>query len=438
MSIILASILVFSILVIIHELGHFLAAKWMGVRVEKFSIGFPPTLFKKKIGETEFAISAIPLGGFVKMAGFIDESMDSELTGAEDEFSSKPVWRRIIIITAGVVMNLFLAVLILTFLNYYQGERILPYTEVGVVQEGGVASRIDFEKGDEIISVNGEPVQNWNEITEAFINNLNADITFEVIRSGKKIDLVYQKEWFQDKHGEQLDITPRIPARVGRVSSGMPADELGLQTADRILELDGKTVEDWTDMTKVIEANAGETIPIKWQRDGQLMSGEITPEPHSQKNAEGKTVEVGKIGISFYMQYRDIGFGKAVINGFSNTYKMIALNVRGLWWVISGTKSASEIMGGPITIAKMAGDAATAGWVELWYFIAVLSAILAFFNILPIPALDGGHLFFLIFEGIMRKPIPVKTKIKIQQVGMAILLTVIVLILYVDLKRFLF
>lgn len=434
---ILAIIFVFSVLVVIHELGHFLAAKWMGVRVEKFSIGFPPTIFSKKIGDTEFSISAIPLGGYVKLAGFIDESMDSKVTGADDEFNSKPVWRRVVIITAGVIMNLFLAVAILTSLNYYQGEQILPYTTVGDVQPGGVASKIGFQENDKIVSVNQAEVDNWNQITEAFIDNLNSDITFNVIRDGQTVQLVYKKEWFQDRKGEQLDLNPQIASMVGDVSSDMPAGQIGLQKGDLITELNGQPVRDWNGMTDIIRANPDKPVSIKWQRDGQTMSAEITPQAFTE-NVDGEEIDVGKIGITFYIDYRDVGIGTAIVNGFTNTYKMIALNIRGLWWVISGTKSASEIMGGPITIAKMAGDAADAGWLQLWYLIAVLSAVLAFFNILPIPALDGGHLFFILLEGIMRKPLPTKAKIKIQQIGMAILLTFIVLILYVDLKRMLF
>jgi len=435
---IIASIFVFSVLVVIHELGHFLAAKWMGVRVEKFSIGFPPTIYSKKIGETEFSISAIPLGGYVKMAGFIDESMDTNVTGAPDEFNSKPVWRRIVIITAGVVMNLFLAVFIMSALNYSQGEQILPYTIVGQVNEGGVSERVGFVQGDKILSINGQSINNWNEITEAFIDNLNQDIRFDIIRDGNSKTLLYDKEWFKEKEGEQLDLIPQIGSIVGELSSDMPARELGLMTGDLITELDGQPVSDWLGMTEVIRKNPDNAISIKWERNGQKLSGMITPQSFSEKSSNGEEIQVGKIGISFYLEYREIGPGQAVINGVENTYKMIALNMRGLWWVISGTKSASEIIGGPIAIAKMAGEAADAGWVKLWYLIAVLSAVLAFFNILPIPALDGGHLFFLIIEGIIRKPLSSKAKIKFQQIGMAILLTFIILILYVDLKRILF
>ncbi len=435
---IIAIVFVFSVLVIIHELGHFLAAKWMGVRVEKFSIGFPPSIFSKKIGETEFSISAIPLGGFVKMSGFVDESLDTEVTGADYEFNSKPVWRRIIIIIAGVVMNLLLAVAIMTALNFFQGEKIITTTTIGQVEEAGVASKIGFQKYDEILAINGKPIDNWNELQETFIENLNRDMHFEVFRDGRKIDLFYKKEWFSEEKGEQLNLLPLFEPKVGDVHQSMPAGDLGLERGDIITSVAGKKVSDWSEMTEIIRQNPGETIVISWKRDGRVMKGEITPQSFEEKNQEGEVQEVGKIGIGYFYEHREVGFIAAIGNGVVNTVDLIALNLRGLWWVLSGTKSAQEILGGPIMIAKMAGDAAQAGWTYLWYLIAALSAILAFFNILPIPALDGGHLFFLIIEGVMGKPLPSSARIKIQQIGMAILITLIIFIIYVDLRRLLF
>ncbi|MBD3224602.1 MAG: RIP metalloprotease RseP [Caldithrix sp.] len=434
---IVAIIFVFSVLVIIHELGHFLAARWMGVRVDKFSIGFPPTIYSRKIGQTEFSISAIPLGGFVKMAGFIDESMDTEATGAEDEFSSKPVWKRIVIITAGVVMNLLLAVLIMTMLNFFQGERIIPNTTVGQV-EAGIAQKVGFQENDEILAINGQSVNNWNQIQEIFIDNLNRDITFTVLRNGQEVTLAYNKEWFKSEGGERLNLVPKFPAKVGDVNTGMPAGELGLQRGDVITSLAGKEISDWKQMTEIIRQYPGEEISVTWLRDGKQMEGTIAPQVFEEKNEDDETIEVGKIGIGYYYEHRDVGPFTAIKNGVINTIDLIGLNIRGLWWVISGTKSAQEILGGPIMIAKMAGDAAQAGWTYLWYLIAALSAILAFFNILPIPALDGGHLFFLVIEGVMGKPLPVSTRLRIQQIGMAILLTLIIFIIYIDLRRLLF
>ncbi len=438
MTNLLAVIFVFGVLVIIHELGHFLAAKLMGVRVERFSIGFPPKLFSKKIGETEFTISAIPLGGYVKMAGFIDESMDSKITGAPDEFQSKPTWKKIIIITGGVVMNFLLAILVLSILNFVQGERILPTTTVAYVSEKGIAQRIGFQKNDKILSINGVEVHNWNEVQERFVENLNHDIVFTVLRNNEKIQLTYKKEWFKEDKGEQLDVIPLIPAKVGEVTPGMPASKIGLKTGDEIVAIAGQPVHDWIEMTKIIRKYPGKTIPIQWRRGDSIYSAKITPQPFEEKNEKGELIKVGKIGISQFLEYHEVSLPESFVLGFQNTIDLLKLNIKGIVWVITGTKSARDIIGGPIMIAKMAGDAAQAGWTYLWYLIAALSTVLAFFNILPIPALDGGHLVFIIIEGIRGRPIPIKVKLKIQQIGLALLFTLLVLIFYVDISRLFF
>jgi regulator of sigma E protease len=434
----LAIVFVFGILVVIHELGHFLAAKWMGVRVERFSIGFPPRLFGKKIGDTDYCISAIPLGGYVKLSGMVDESMDGQLTGADYEFSSKPVWKRIVIITAGVIMNFLLAIVILSIVSFSKGEVVYPSTQIGSIGEDGIAQRIGLEVGDKIAAIDGVPISTWNEIQIEFIKHLNADIHFDVIRGDEKLSLVYKKEWFSEKNAELLDIGWEPSARVGEIKKDSPAEAVGLQFGDEIAKINGEVVNNWTEMTKIIKSNPGNLITIDYKRDGRSQSVEIIPESFSEKDSDGNEIMVGRIGVYIYYETYDIGFFKAIENGVNNTFALIGLNMRGLWWVITGTKSASDVIGGPIMIAKLAQDAAEVGWDRLWNLTAALSAILAFFNILPIPALDGGHLVFLILEGILGKPISTRTKLVVQQIGMAILLTLIVLIIYIDIRRLLF
>jgi len=434
----LAIVFVFGILVVIHELGHFLAAKWMGVRVERFSIGFPPRIFGKKIGDTDYCISAIPLGGYVKLSGMVDESMDGQLTGAEYEFSSKPVWKRIIIIIAGVVMNFLLAILILSIVSFSKGEVVYPSTEIGSVGQMGIAQRIGFEVGDKIMAIDGVPITTWNEIQTEFIKNLNDDIRFDVMRGAEKLTLTYKKEWFSEKNAELLDIGWVPPAKVGEVKKDSPAEMAGMQFGDDIKRINDTYVKNWNEMTALIKTNPGKPITVEIERAGKAQSIEITPEVFTEKDSDGNEVSVGRIGIYIYYETYDINIFQAIENGVKNTFALIGLNMRGLWWVITGTKSASDVIGGPIMIAKLAQDAAEVGWDRLWNLTAALSAILAFFNILPIPALDGGHLVFLILEGILGRPISTRTKLVVQQIGMAILLTLIVLIIYIDIRRLLF
>lgn len=435
---ILSIIFAFGILVLIHELGHFLAAKWMGVRVEKFSIGFPPRLFSKKIGETEFSISAIPLGGYVKMSGFIDESMDSKLTGADYEYSSKPVWRRMIIITAGVIMNLLLAIVIYTFLSYSQGETKNPTTTIKVTGESGIAKKIGFKDGDKILSVNNQPVEYWDQVGLGFFDNIENDVTFKVQRGEATLDLVYKHQWLSDEKGELLDIAPVLPARVGETVPDMPASDIGLQRGDVITELDGKPINNWQEMTEVIRNNPEKPMSIKWNRDGSFHQATITPKKIHSTDDEENDTSFGQIGIGYYYLQKPVSFGTALVNGIVQPFRIIYMNIMGLKWVISGVKSAEESFAGPGTIAKMVSDAADRGWVYYLNMLGILNSVLAFFNMLPIPALDGGHFAFLLVEGIMRKPLSIKTRIVVQQLGMALLLSLIVFILYIDFNRLFF
>ena len=434
----LAIAFVFSFLVFFHELGHFLAAKLLGVRVERFSIGFPPRVYGKKIGDTDYCISAIPFGGYVKMSGMIDESLDKETTGADYEFNSKPVWKRVVIITAGVVMNFIIAIVIITFLNYSQGKSILPHTEISAVGNDGVAQKVGFQVEDRILSINGVEVRTWNDVNKEFINNLNNNIRFSVVRDNQTINLDYKKEWFAEENGEILDLVPMPSSKIGQVMPGMPAAEAGMQSGDKIIEIAGVGVSNWIELTNEVRKYAGDSINVKWDRNGEILSATMSPSPATVKDTAGVMITVGKIGVGYFYIHEPISFGEAVVSGFTGTIDMIALNIRALGWIISGVKPAKDVIGGPIMIAKMAGEAADSGWQNYWAFIAYLSAILAFFNILPIPALDGGHLTILIIEGIRRKPLSANTVIKIQQVGMAILLTFIVLVLYVDISRIFF
>jgi regulator of sigma E protease len=324
----LAIVFVFGLLVVIHELGHFLAAKWMGVRVERFSIGFPPRLFGKKIGDTDYCISAIPLGGYVKLSGMIDESMDGELTGADHEYSSKPVWKRIIIITAGVVMNFLLAILILTIVSYSKGEVVYPSTEIGSIGQDGIAKRIGLEVGDKIAAIEGVAITTWNEIQTEFIKHLNDDIHFDVIRGDEKLSLTYKKEWFSEKNAELLDIGWSPSARVGEIMKDSPAEKAGFMFGDEIEKINGVVVNNWTEMTRLIKENPGNLITIEYKRDGQSQSVDIIPETFDEKDSEGNEIAVGRVGIYIYYETYEIGLFRAVENGINNTERTMVGDYR--------------------------------------------------------------------------------------------------------------
>ncbi|MFZ0391153.1 MAG: RIP metalloprotease RseP [Calditrichia bacterium] len=434
----LSIIFVLSILVFFHELGHFMFAKLFGVRVDRFSIGFPPRLIGFKLGETDYCISAIPFGGYVKMAGVVDESMDSEsLTGAPDEFASKKWWQKVLILIGGVTMNMILAWVIISGILHFEGEPMLPSTTVGQVVEGGISEEAGLQTGDQIISVNGEQVTNWNDISQAYIANLGSKITFTVKRSGRETEVVFDKNVLQQKNSDMLDIFPLIPARVGEIQPDSPADHAGLQRGDRIVRIKGQPVNNWNEMTDLIQENAEKSLQIEILRESKTISKTLTPESTSIISEDGSEKVVGKIGIGVYYDKREIGVFPALAEGFQRTWFFTTMNIKALSWLVTGKKSAKEMLGGPIMITKMAGDFAKSGFTSLMELIAHLSIMLAIVNILPIPALDGGHITITLIEEIRRKPLSLNTKVKIQQVGMAILFVLIIFVMYNDILRLL-
>lgn len=431
-----AMVFVLSILIFFHELGHFLTAKLFGVRVERFSIGFPPRLFGKKIGDTDYCVSAIPLGGYVKLSGMIDESMDaSGLKGEPYEFMSKPLYQKVIIISAGVIMNVILAVVILTAIFWVRGEQILPTTTVGEVVSNGIAQIAGLEKGDKILAINGKPVQTWNDINQQFVANLGDKIDFTVDRGGNERHLIFSGRDAKGKSVDQLGAYPFIPAKVGDLIPGYPAIKSGLKRGDLIVAINGQKVSDWQSMTDIIHGSAGKPVQVEVSRAGKTMTFTIVPKAVVQQDTSGVEKTVGMIGIGYYLETREIDLPQAVVEGVNNTVLVAQLNVKGFSWVLSGRRSAKDVLGGPIMITKLAGDFARTGFLNLLVLVAHLSVILAIINILPIPALDGGHLALILIEGIRRKPLPIKAKMRIQQIGMGFLLILMLFIIFNDLNR---
>ena len=429
-------IFVLSILVFFHELGHFLFAKLFGVRVERFSIGFPPRLFGVKWGDTDYCVSAIPFGGYVKMAGVVDESMDtSQLTGAPFEFNSKKWWQKTLILIGGVSMNILLAWIILSSLLHIKGEPIVPSTTIGYITENGVSQKVGLQVGDEILKINQQPVSTWNEIVDLYLANLGREIIFTIKREGQVVDLVFDKKMIEQKNAEQLDIFPRFQAIVGDINPNSPAQAADLRIGDKIVRINDEAINNWDEMTNIIRRHGGKSLEFEIVRGDETLVKYITPETVSKIDESGVDHMVGQIGIGPYYDQKKLAAWPALVKGFNKTIFISQMSVKGLWWLLTGKKSVRESLGGPIMITKMAGDFAKIGFDYLMELIANLSIMLALINILPIPALDGGHILIVAIEEIRRKPLTVKTKIKIQQIGMAILFALIIFVMYNDITR---
>jgi len=355
------------------------------------------------------------------------------------EFRSKNTFQKLTIISAGVIMNFVLAVGILSGIFWFKGERIYPNTTVGPIPEGSIAIDMGLQNGDRILDVNHQKIISWNEIFSTFAKNVGNDITITVSRAGDIVELNVPKSVLSIENLEKLEIYQRYSSVVGQVFPDTPAEESGLQSGDKIIAINNKPISDWYDMTDVVRNSPDVELLVTIQRDGETKQLSITPEKQMEKDTEGNIAAVGKIGIApnVEFEWKEVPFGNAIYKGFNQVGVFLYMNVKGLAMVISGDVSARDALGGPIKIGEMAGEIAKTGFLNLLEFTALLSAILAVINILPIPALDGGHLLIIIIEGVRRKPISIKTKMIIQQVGMAILLLLMLFIFYNDISRLL-
>ena len=387
MTTIFAMIFVLGILIFVHELGHFLAARSIGVRVERFSLGDPPRFLsftsttegllfrlyfykwndarklewkpiiekvvstpRNKASETEYCLALVPLGGYVKVAGYVDESLDVELTGAPDELNSKNRLQQIWFMSAGVLMNILLAVVFFTGITLHTG----------------------------LAEVTDEPIV--------------------------------------------MDVT-----------SGFPAKAAGIVSGDRILTVEGKPINKWTDLTTIVHAIPDQEITVTWEHKQQKLTAVLKTRTGSIPDGYGMK-EVGLLGVTGGYEIRGAGLGESFVNGIGQTGYWFGMIVRSLTMIASGEASMKEI-GGPILIAQLAGESARAGMIALLSFTAIISINLAFINILPIPGLDGGHILLVTLEAITRRQFPLKVRMVIQQAGMAMLLLLIIVVIYNDLSR---
>ncbi len=422
------------VLIFIHELGHFLAAKLTGMRVDRFSIGFPPRAFGKKFGDTDYCISWVPLGGYVKIAGMIDESFDTEFVNRVPEpweFRAKPMWARMLVISAGVIMNILLAITIFWFISYSNGKVIKETTEVGFILSETPAARAGFQPGDRILAINGIPVTHWEEIENSiYIENFGSSIAFDVERNGRRITLTAPAQELKDLTEKPFGIVEAytVPT-IKAVESGMPAEKLGLKAGDIITAIN-QSPASYPQVVSAIKQHAGAPIVIQWKSEGSLRTGTTTV---TKEGRIGISIEGIYTGPIKRIQYSLLG---ALPQGIKRSGESVYLFYLTISKIIAGQASIRESFGGPIAIAQLATQSAGLGLTSFLGFMALLSMSLAILNILPIPALDGGHLLMLFLEKIFRREIPYKVKLVIQQAGFILLLAFMAFVIYNDISRF--
>jgi len=433
---------VLGVLVFVHELGHFLAAKRVGIRVLKFQLGFNPTIVKFRRGDTEYGIGALPLGGYVKMAGENPEDVArderGELVKRSDEFLSKTKWERFQVLIMGPVMNLLLA-FVLTAVVLYQGIEKAAYDDeppvVGAVAEGSAASKTDIKPGDKIISVAGREVDTWEDFFLQISQRPKRDTELKLLRNGFEITRQVTPTQVSQSRFEigEIGVLPDVHPFVPRVNQGEPADKAGIKPGDVILAVDGKRITFRPELINAIASKPNTPITITIQRNNQQQNVQVTP---TLGGCVGVTAKIGCIGVQIGEPTKSIkpSLGGALEMSVSKNAEYAKIIFQTLWGLVTRETSLKQLMG-PVAIAQLSGESVQLGWVALFSLMASISLNLGLLNLMPIPVLDGGHIFIMMLEGIARRDFSVRVKEKMLIAGFVVILMLMVTVIYNDLMR---
>ncbi len=437
---VLAGIIMLGILVFIHELGHFCVAKMAGVKVLKFSLGFGPRLVSRQWGETEYMICAVPLGGYVQMLGEGggEEGEKAELTEEEKvrSFAHKPVSSRTAIIAAGPLMNLALPFLVLP-LAFLVGVNLPAFLDnapcVGYVVAESEGARAGFKPGDCIISINGDEVGSWSDTNTTIIAHAGSPLSIDLERNGSLVELVMSPEGGGVEGLQSLGLLPVQEAVIGNLAPGMPALAAGMEVGDKIVAVGEAPIESWYDLKPTIQAQGERPQTFTVERDGRTV--ELTIQPvREQTNGSDYLIGVSPHQDTVFKRFDLL---PAIRAGAERAVELIKLTLVFIQKLFAGHVSSKNI-GGPITVVQIAGQAAQTDFASLLTILAFLSIQLGILNLLPIPILDGGHLFFNLFELVFRRPLSLRTREIAQQIGLILLLLLMGLAFYNDIVRLFF
>jgi regulator of sigma E protease len=421
---IFAFILVLGILIFAHEAGHFFVAKLFRVRVLVFSFGFGQRLFGFKKGDTDYRVSLIPLGGYVRMAGDIpEETQQGEPDPAE--FLSKPKWQRFLILLAGPFMNLLIAIAFIAAINMAGTETLIIKPVIGEVTPNKPAARAGLQVGDRIVAINGEPMENFDDLRMAISMHANTPLRVEYVRDGARRTTTMTPDRENSEFGPvgRAGVRPWIDAVVGRVRPGSPAARAGLQPGDRIVSANGKPVIELTQLDAVFDQAKGGPIVLMVGRGSRQLQIALPAVKVTDQDAYRGFIPPTEI--------RKLSFGPAIVDSVQQNWKTLKYTGVSVRRIFQGEGSVKELSG-PISIARISGEMLRQGWIAVVALMAMISLQLGIMNLLPIPVLDGGHIMVLLIEGAVRRDLSVRVKERIQQVGFAVLAALMIVVLYND------
>jgi regulator of sigma E protease len=443
---IVSFVVVLGILILVHEFGHFIVARLSGVGVERFSVGFGPVLARYRGKETEYCLSLVPLGGYVKMMGDDDNPLEGGKAASFDAkraFNLKPLPIRFLIVFAGPAMNFILAVVIFALVFMILGRPVAPAV-IGRTVDGSPVARAGLKTGERITAIDGRPVQYWEEVQKAVQDAQGRQLTLAVQGPAgeRTVTITPSQTTTRDLFGDErqtwdLGARPYVPPTIGEAVGGFPAQKAGLKGGDVIVSIEGKPVVAWDELAEVIHQRPNQPTRLEVKRGGETFPVTVTPNAVKERGPDGKETEVGRIGISpaaggvTFVRSNPV---QAVVDGVSRTVEVTVLTAVGLYKIVVGQLDRSNI-GGPIQIAVTAGEQARQGLPSLAFFTAVISVNLFLLNLLPVPMLDGGHLLFFMFEAVLGRPLSVRKREVAQQVGFGLLMLLMMYAVYNDLDR---
>ena len=450
MTAIIATIIVLGVLIFVHELGHFWAAKAVGIEVQRFSIGLGPRIWGFRRGETEYVLSAIPLGGYVKMGGMEDEVMDKveggdglpPTTDPSRAFDSKPIWARTLVISAGVIMNMLFALLVFIVVAGGWGVSELDTTRLNGVRAAllppGAEGLSDLPRGAEIVTVGDRPVAHWGEIRQALLELPDGPVVITTTNPAAEVQ-VNLPAGETDRRRIAGAMEEWREALVAALVPGSPAERGGLQAGDRLVAVDGQPVDNWWGFQELIRARPAQRTEVSLVRGEERLVRVVTPDRTTTPDpVTGEMVEIGYVGIYPHANIVTIRVPplEAVAVGAQETWAVTTFILRSLRDLVTGQVSPRNL-GSIVTIGQASGDAANEGISVFLRFMALFSVNLAILNLLPIPILDGGHLVFLAVEAVRGRALTIEQRVRWSQFGFVIIVGIMVLALSNDVMRLL-